>query len=94
MPVLSDYFSDSRDFMNQTVGLRRLKLRKIIASDGAISLALIKRLEAASNSSIAIRETAFPFNGAASSGDSEIVASQIRLATPCRPHVARHVAKL
>ena len=94
MTVIIVHFSDSDVFMNQTVGLRRLKLRKIIASDGAISLALIKRLEAASNSSIAISETAFPFNGAASAGDSEIVASQIRLATPCRPHVARHVAKL
>ena len=65
-----------------TVGLRRRKLRSITGSDGEISRACINRVEAASNSFNAMRETALPFNDAASSGAREIVASHIRLATP------------
>ena len=69
-------------FLSQTVGRRRRRFRRITGSVGASSLARIKAVDAESNSLIAMRETALPFNGPGFWGERVMVASQIRDATP------------
>ena len=73
------YYNENQFY---AVGRNLRKFRSIIGSLGAISLARINNADAPSNSPCATKETAFPFKGAGSCGDSEIVASQILVATP------------